>query len=138
MQAAEILAEYGLKPSDIVEWPAIAPNDTENLHRLARVFVMNRHLQTQSGCEPLVWKPLPPVEDPEEKKCRDAAGLLPAEWDSIKVCTVDSFAPHIWGQLTFFVMVGSSRNSMRDRAITLCIWLHAAQVSLKKGLASAW
>ena len=88
MQAAEILAEYGLKPSDIVEWPAIAPNDTENLHRLARVFVMNRHLQTQSGCEPLVWKPLPPVEDPEEKKCRDAAGLLPAEWNSIKVRTV--------------------------------------------------
>ena len=85
-KAAEILAEYGLKPSDIIEWPAIAPNDTENLHRLARVFIMNRHLQTQSGCEPLVWKPLPPVEDPEEKKHRDAAGLLPAEWDSIKVC----------------------------------------------------
>jgi len=82
--AAEILAEYGLKPSDIVEWPASASNDPENLHRLARVAIMNRHLQTQSGCEPLVWKPMPPVEDPEEKKRRDEIGLLPAEWDHIK------------------------------------------------------
>jgi hypothetical protein len=80
-KAVEILAEYGLKPCDITEWPFA---DAETLRRIARVTVVNRHLQTQSGCEPLLWNPPPSVEDPDDKKLRESAGLLPVEWDNIK------------------------------------------------------
>ena len=99
--AVAILAEYGLTLHDITEWTF---ENAETLHRIARVTIVNRELQSKNGCEPLAWTPPPPpVENADEKKKRESVGLLPAEWSSIKgnygaMCGI-GLSQHAYGQM---------------------------------------